>query len=123
MNEQKQPMQAEREYGPLETAAPVVLNPNAPAAPASALAGSGFWRRLWALVHKEVRQLLRDPGNLGVGMGLPIILILIKTATAAAKYQNTFITLFCDPISAVMIGPAWSADRLLAPAKNKELSE
>ena len=50
MNEQKQPMQAEREYGPLETAAPVVLNPNAPAAPASALAGSGFWRRLWALV-------------------------------------------------------------------------
>ena len=77
MNEQKQPMQAEREYGPLETAAPVVLNPNAPAAPASALAGSGFWRRLWALVHKEVRQLLRDPGNLGVGMGLPIILILL----------------------------------------------
>lgn len=77
MNEQKQPMQAEREYGPLETAAPVVLNPNAPAAPASALAGSGFWRRLWALVRKEVRQLLRDPGNLGVGMGLPIILILL----------------------------------------------
>ena len=38
---------------------------------------NGFWRRLWALVRKEVRQLLRDPGNLGVGMGLPIILILL----------------------------------------------
>lgn len=38
---------------------------------------SGFWRRLWALVRKELRQLLRDPGALGVGMGLPIILILL----------------------------------------------
>jgi ABC-2 type transport system permease protein len=77
MNEQKRPMQVDRESGPLEIAAPVGLNPNVPAAPASALAGSGFWRRLWALVRKEVRQLLRDPGNLGVGMGLPIILILL----------------------------------------------
>ena len=35
---------------------------------------------------------------------LPIILILIKTGTAAVKYQNNFINLFCDPISAVLIG-------------------
>ncbi len=35
---------------------------------------------------------------------VPIVLILIKTATAAMGYQNAFITLFCDPISAVLIG-------------------
>jgi len=35
---------------------------------------------------------------------VPIVLILIKTATAAAGYEHPFITLFCDPITAVLIG-------------------
>lgn len=37
----------------------------------------GFWRRLFALTRKEVRQLLRDKSNLGIGLLLPVILILI----------------------------------------------
>lgn len=36
-----------------------------------------FRRRLAALVAKEFRQLLRDPGNLAIGIILPIILILL----------------------------------------------
>ena len=40
-------------------------------------AGAGFWRRLRALTRKEVRQLLRDPSNLAIGILLPIILILV----------------------------------------------
>ena len=37
----------------------------------------GFWRRLFALTRKEVRQLLRDRSNLLMGIALPMILILI----------------------------------------------
>lgn len=37
----------------------------------------GSARRLWALVKKEFRQLLRDGGNLLIGIGLPIVLIVI----------------------------------------------
>lgn len=38
---------------------------------------SGFFLRLFALTRKEVRQLLRDKSNLGVGLLLPVILMLI----------------------------------------------
>lgn len=38
---------------------------------------SGFWSRLVALTRKEIRQLLRDPSNLAIGILLPIVLILI----------------------------------------------
>lgn len=37
----------------------------------------GFRRRLWALIRKEFRQLLRDRSNMLIGIGLPIALILI----------------------------------------------
>lgn len=37
----------------------------------------GFWRRLVALTRKEVRQLLRDRGNVALGLLLPLILILL----------------------------------------------
>ncbi len=37
----------------------------------------GFFLRLFALTRKEVRQLLRDKSNLGVGLLLPVVLMLI----------------------------------------------
>ncbi len=37
----------------------------------------GSWSRVISLTRKEVRQLLRDPGSLALGIGLPIALILI----------------------------------------------
>jgi len=33
--------------------------------------------RTWALVKKETRQILRDPGSIAVGMVLPVVLILL----------------------------------------------
>ena len=45
-------------------------------APTVPLSG-GFWRRLFVLTRKEVRQLLRDRSNLMMGIALPIVLILI----------------------------------------------
>ena len=41
------------------------------------VAAVGFWRRLRALTVREVRQLLRDRGNLALGIFLPILLIFI----------------------------------------------
>ncbi len=38
---------------------------------------AGSWSRVISLTRKEVRQLLRDPGSLALGIGLPIALILI----------------------------------------------
>ncbi|MDE2395154.1 MAG: ABC transporter permease [Burkholderiales bacterium] len=38
---------------------------------------TGFWRRLFALTRKELRQLLRDRSALALGIALPAILILI----------------------------------------------
>ena len=38
---------------------------------------TGFWRRLWARVKKEFRQMLRDRSNLLVGLALPVTLILL----------------------------------------------
>ncbi|WP_323113806.1 ABC transporter permease [Pseudomonas guariconensis] len=39
--------------------------------------GTGFSRRLVALVRKETRQMLRDRSNLAVGLLLPVVLILL----------------------------------------------
>jgi ABC-2 type transport system permease protein len=35
-----------------------------------------FWR-IWSLVRKETRQILRDPSSIAIGVVLPIILILL----------------------------------------------
>jgi ABC-2 type transport system permease protein len=34
-------------------------------------------RRIWALVKKEVRQILRDPSSVAIGIVLPVVLILL----------------------------------------------
>jgi ABC-2 type transport system permease protein len=34
-------------------------------------------RRIWALVVKEARQIIRDPSSIAVGMVLPVVLILL----------------------------------------------
>jgi hypothetical protein len=34
-------------------------------------------QRIWALVKKETRQIIRDPSSIAVGVGLPIVLILL----------------------------------------------
>lgn len=39
--------------------------------------GAGFVHRLFALVRKETRQMLRDRSNLAVGLLLPVVLILL----------------------------------------------
>jgi ABC-2 type transport system permease protein len=38
---------------------------------------SAKWRRVWALVRKETRQVFRDPSSIAIGVVLPVILILL----------------------------------------------
>ena len=54
---------------------------------------------------------------------LPIVLILIKTGTAAVKYENAFITLFCDPITAVLIGLLIAIYGLMAHTNREKVVE
>ena len=55
----------------------------------------GFFLRLFALTRKEVRQLLRDKSNLGVGLLLPVILMLIFGYGLSLDVKNA-------PIAVVM---------------------
>ncbi|MDQ7310552.1 ABC transporter permease [Stenotrophomonas sp. Sm10] len=58
----------------------------------------GFWTRLYALIKKETRQMLRDRSNLAVGLALPVALILlfgyglsfdVKNAPLAVVLEDT----------------------------------
>src|SRR5579863_6524993 len=35
------------------------------------------WRRIWALTHKESRQVLRDPSSVAIGIVFPLMMILL----------------------------------------------
>ena len=41
------------------------------------LAATGRRRRVWSLVKKEVRQVIRDPSSIAIGIVLPVVLILL----------------------------------------------
>ena len=80
---------------------PVPIPTGAAASPALAWSGLvGFWRRLYALTRKEVRQLLRDPSNLAIGLLLPVILILIFGYGLSLDVRNAPIALIMDDRSA-----------------------
>jgi ABC-2 type transport system permease protein len=45
-------------------------------------------RRIWALVRKEARQIIRDPSSIAVGMVLPVVLILLFGYGLSLDVQN-----------------------------------
>ena len=80
---------------------PAAMAAGSTASPAPAWSGLvGFWRRLYALTRKEVRQLLRDPSNLAIGLLLPVILILIFGYGLSLDVRNAPIALIMDDRSA-----------------------
>jgi ABC-2 type transport system permease protein len=40
-------------------------------------ANGGRMRRVWALIKKEVRQVVRDPSSIAIGIVMPVVLILL----------------------------------------------
>lgn len=70
-------------------------------------AGDGFFRRLHALVRKEMRQMLRDRSNLMVGFLLPVALILLFGYGLSFDVKNA-------PVAIVMDEPSLAARELVA---------
>lgn len=58
-----------------------------------------FFRRLFALTRKEVRQLLRDKSNLSIGLLLPVILMLIFGYGLSLDVKNAPIAVVMDDAS------------------------
>jgi ABC-2 type transport system permease protein len=59
----------------------------------------GRVRRVWALVKKEARQLLRDPSSVAIGIVLPLMLILLFGYGMSLDVQHAPVALVIDQIS------------------------
>ena len=53
--------------------------------------------RLWALVRKEVRQIVRDPSSIALGVVLPLILILLFGFGLSLDVKNVPIAIVSGP--------------------------
>ena len=92
-------------------------------------ASGGFRLRLLALTRKEVRQLLRDPSNLAIGILLPIILILIfgyglsldvKNAPLAVVLEDTSPTA-AEAVAGLQLSPVFAAVMLTSMHEAEQL--
>lgn len=65
-----------------------------------------FWhgkaRRVWALVRKEARQMVRDPSSMAIGIVMPVILILLFGYALSLDVQNV-------PVAVVLEDPSPTA--------------
>ncbi len=74
--------------------------PTRPAFPAA-------WSRVSALVRMEVRQIVRDPSSIAIGIVLPLLLILLFGYALSLDVLNV-------PVAIVLEGPAPEATELAA---------
>ena len=88
-------------------------------------------RRVLALTRKEVRQLLRDPANLAIGILLPIILILIfgyglsldvKNAPLAVVLEDPSPTAF-EAVAGLQLSPVFAAVMLTSMHDAEQLMQ
>src|SRR5208337_3463078 len=64
-------------------------------------------RRVWSLVRKETRQIVRDPSSIAVGVVLPVILILVFGYGLSLDVTNV-------PVAVVLEDPSPDAVELAA---------
>jgi ABC-2 type transport system permease protein len=64
-------------------------------------------RRLWALVRKEARQVVRDPSSIAIGVVLPLILILLFGYAMSLDVKHV-------PVALVVDEPSPQADEVAA---------
>src|SRR5690242_18362992 len=70
-------------------------------------ADSGMLTRVWSLVRKEVRQIVRDPSSIAIGVVLPVILILLFGYGLSLDVTNV-------PVAVVLEEPSPDAMELAA---------
>jgi ABC-2 type transport system permease protein len=68
---------------------------------------SGKLRRVWALVRKEGRQVIRDPSSIAIGIVLPLLLILLFGYGLSLDVKNV-------PVAVVLEDPSPAATDLAA---------
>ena len=68
---------------------------------------SGSLRRVWALVLKESRQIIRDPSSIAIGVVMPVMLILLFGFALSLDVKNA-------PVAVVMEDTSASARELAA---------
>lgn len=64
-------------------------------------------RRVWSLIKKEARQVVRDPSSIAIGIVLPVILILLFGYGLSLDVTNT-------PVAVVLEDPSPAATDLAA---------
>jgi ABC-2 type transport system permease protein len=64
-------------------------------------------RRIWSLVKKEARQVIRDPSSIAIGIVLPVILILLFGYGLSLDVTHT-------PVALVLEDPSPAANELAA---------
>jgi pyoluteorin transport system permease protein len=75
-------------------------------------AAAGRARRVWALIKKEVRQVVRDPSSIAIGIVMPVVLILLFGYGMSLDVTNV-------PVALVLEDPSPAATNL---ASSFELS-
>ena len=68
---------------------------------------SGSLRRVWALIVKESRQIIRDPSSIAIGVVMPVMLILLFGFALSLDVKNA-------PVAVVMEDTSASARELAA---------
>lgn len=71
------------------------------------LAATGRRRRVWSLVKKEVRQVIRDPSSIAIGIVLPVVLILLFGYGMSLDVINV-------PVAVVLEDPSPASTELAA---------
>ena len=64
-------------------------------------------RRVWSLVRKEARQIVRDPSSIAIGVELPVLLILLFGYGLSLDVKNV-------PVAVVLEDPSPEATELAA---------
>lgn len=75
--------------------------------PAGHVGAAGRSRRVWALVKKEVRQVVRDPSSIAIGIVLPVVLILLFGYAVSLDVTHV-------PVAVVLEDPSPAATELAA---------
>lgn len=87
--------------------------------PARQPASAGRERRVWALIKKEVRQVVRDPSSIAIGIVMPVVLILLFGYGMSLDVTNVPVALVLedsspaatDLASSFELSPYFAAER------------
>ncbi len=78
--------------------------------PGSTGDGAGAWipraRRVWTLVKKESRQIIRDPASIAIGVVLPLVLVLLFGFGLSLDVKNVPVALALEDTSPDAMGLA-----------------